>query len=95
MKKSVLIDIWYYCFGYIGIDAVRNMVRKRLVNRLGIIGNHSLKSVCDNYIFEKIYNLLYNNNIVDKTKIMEYIYIDFCRGLFPSHQLVDLNTLYS
>jgi len=52
------------------------MVRKGLVNRLDIIGNHGLKSVCENYIFGKIHNLLYNDDVVDKTKIMEYIYID-------------------
>ena len=45
LKKPVPIDIQHCYFGHIGIDAIRNVVKKRLVDGLYIIGNYSLKSI--------------------------------------------------
>ena len=76
LRKPVPIDIWHCYLGHIGIDDIRNLVRKRLVDGLDIIRNHSLKSVCKDYVFGKIHNLSYNNDVVYEIRILEHIYID-------------------
>ena len=54
LRKLVPIDIWHCYFGHIGIDTIRNVVRKRLVDGLYIIGNYSLKSIYEDCVFGKI-----------------------------------------
>jgi len=76
LRKLVPIDIWHCYFGHIGMDAIRNVMKKRLVDELDIIRNHSLKSVCKNYVFGKMNNLPYNNDVVYEIRILEHIYID-------------------
>ena len=51
-------------------------MKKRLVDELDIIRNHSLKSVYKNYVFGKMNNLPYNNDVVYEIRILEHIYID-------------------
>jgi len=51
-------------------------VRKGLVDRLDIIRNYGLKSIYEDCVFGKIYNLPYNDDVVHETKVMENIYID-------------------
>jgi len=51
-------------------------VKKRLVDELNIVGAHTVESICENCIFGKIYNLLYNEEIIYKIKVLEYIHVD-------------------
>ena len=77
LRKPVSVDIWHYCFGYIEVDTIRNIIKNGLANMLNIVGNLSIKDVYKNSIFEKIHNLLHDNNVVFyKIKVIEYIYVD-------------------
>lgn len=51
-------------------------MRKRLVDRLNIVKAYSIESICEDCIFGKIYNLSYNEEIIYKTKVLEYIHVN-------------------
>jgi len=51
-------------------------VKKGLVDELNIVGAHTVEGICENCIFGKIYNLLYNEEIIYKIKVLEYIHVD-------------------
>ena len=74
--KPAQIYVQHCHFGHIEVDAIRNIVKKRLVDELNIVGAHTVESICENCIFGKIYNLLYNEEIIYKIKVLEYIHVD-------------------
>ena len=76
LREPVPMNIWHFCFEYIGIDAIRNVVRKGLVDELDVVRNYSLKSIYEDCVFEKIYNLLYDNDVIYEIRVMECIHID-------------------
>ena len=82
LREPVPMNIWHFCFEYIGIDAIRNMVRKGLVDELDVVRNYSLKSIYEDCVFGKIYNLLYDNDVVYEIRVMECIHI-YLWGLSP------------
>lgn len=51
-------------------------MKKGLVDELNIVGAHTVEVICENCIFGKIYNLLYNEEIIYKIKVLEYIHVD-------------------
>ena len=50
-------------------------MRKGLVDELDVVRNYSLKSIYEDCVFGKIYNLLYDNDVVYEIRVMECIHI--------------------
>ena len=41
-----------------------------------MIGDHRIKGTCEDCIFGKMYNLLYNEEVIYETRVMEHIHVD-------------------
>lgn len=54
-------------------------MRKGLVDELDVVRNYSLKSIYEDCVFGKIYNLLYDNDVIHETRVIKCIYIDLWR----------------
>jgi len=60
----------------LGIDVLRNLIKKGLVSGLDTVGQLQMIGTCEGCIFGKMHAKAYNKKMVREAEILERIYID-------------------
>jgi len=74
--RATSLDNWHQCFGHLGIDVLRNLIKKSLVSGLDTVGQLQIIGTCEDCIFGKMHMRAYNKEVVHEAEILEHIYID-------------------
>jgi len=74
--RAISLDDWHQCFGHLGIDTLRNLIKKGLVSGLDTISQLQMMGICEDCIFGKMHVRAYNEEMVCKAEILECIHID-------------------
>lgn len=59
-----------------GIDALRNLIKKGLVSGLDTIGQLQMMETCEDCIFGKMHMRAYDKEVVCEAEILEHVHID-------------------
>ena len=59
-----------------GIDVLRNLIKKGLVSGLDTVSQLQIMGTCKDCIFGKMHVRAYNEEVVHEAEILEYVHID-------------------
>ena len=62
--RAMSLDNWHWHFGHLGVDTLRNLIKKGLVSGLDTIGQLQMMGMCENCIFGKMHARAYNEEVV-------------------------------
>ena len=74
--RAISLDDWHWRFGHLGVDALRNLIKKGLVSGLDTVGQLQMMGTYEDYIFGKMHARAYNEEVVHEAEILKRVHID-------------------
>ncbi|KAJ3563743.1 hypothetical protein NP233_g8744 [Leucocoprinus birnbaumii] len=74
-RNPTSLNVWHHHFGHAGVESIKNMARKGLVDGLDVVGDLEMKGSCEDCIFGKMHARPYDEEVVPE-KVLECLHID-------------------
>ncbi|KAJ3552016.1 hypothetical protein NP233_g12967 [Leucocoprinus birnbaumii] len=75
-RNPTSFDVWHRRFGHAGVDSIKNMARKGLVDGLDVVGDLEMEGSCEDCIFGKMHARPYDEEVVPEKELLECLHID-------------------